>query len=473
MKNFKRILALVLALVMLFAFAGCNNEPEWESYYSVYEEVEGGEQNNNSTKTESDSDDTVVIQNNNNNGNSSSGKGDEDKSSLNVPAELRGTTIKILSYNPISEISGGQKVIDNFTKETGIKVKWIRASYDSYDTEIAAYVAGGNSPDIVYLNHFVLSRMKNMQPISCTGYDFSDTSVWDAKTMDAYSINGKAYAIHLNPSLTLFQQPQVLFYNKNTIAEYSLEDPYKLWEQGKWNMDTFIKMCRDFKEASGQKPWSPQECWDYLNYMNLQGVLNFDGKTVSEAASNPKVVTALQQQATWRQEGLQGDYLNVNGVVDGTGLFVSWNYGTARSSNSYLKSLKSNGSLGIVPAPSIPGQDKYYTYMSEYEGYAIPKGAKNSKAVPYFLRYFLDKTNYAQNSFFASKDAIKIYDYLMSQERVISTRFLNGMSGKSEEYTEKLRGSAPAQIQTIVSSYSSIFKDIASELNKTIKNDFK
>jgi len=540
MKSLKRFLSLMLAFCMLFAFAGCKDNPDEYDYYSVYEEeivdVESGNeskdnqsqdnqsqnnqsqnnqsqnnqsqnnqsqnnqsqnnqsqnnqsqnnqsqnnqsqnnqsQNNNSSSNNSSGGTTIIVDNNNNSSNNnSSNKNDGNKNSLNVPSELSGTTIKVLSYNPISEISGGQKAIDNFTKETGIKVKWIRASYDSYDTEIAAYVAGGNSPDVVYLNHFVISRMKNMQPISCTGYDFSDKSVWDVKTMSAYSINGKAYAMHLNPTLTVFQQPQAMYYNKDTISEYSFDDPYELWQAGKWDLNTFIKMCREFKEASGEKAWSPHECWDYLNYLNLNGILNFDGKTVSAATSNSKVVTALQQQATWRQEGLQGDYLDVSSIQEGTGLFVSWNFGTARSSNSYFKDLKSNGSLGIVPPPSINGQSAYYTYMDEYEGYAIPKGAKNAKAVPYFLRYYLDKNNYDMNTFFASKDAIEVYDFLMSQNRVMSTRFLNGMKGDSEKYTLKLRNSAPAQIQTTVSSYAPTFKAIADDLNETIKKNFK
>ena len=83
--------------------------------------------NNNSTSNNSSGGTTIIVDNNNNNNNNNnSNKNDGNKNSLNVPSELSGTTIKVLSYNPISQISGGQKAIDNFTKETGIKVKWIR-----------------------------------------------------------------------------------------------------------------------------------------------------------------------------------------------------------------------------------------------------------------------------------------------------------------------------------------------------------
>ena len=81
--------------------------------------------------------------------------------------------------------------------------------------------------------------------------------------------------------------------------------------------------------------------------------------------------------------------------------------------NSYFQNLKNSNSLGTVPIPTATGESK--VIFGELEAYGLAKGAKNAKAAPYFLRFFLDSANYDINAFFANAQAKEVYEYLMAQ----------------------------------------------------------
>ena len=154
-----------------------------------------------------------------------------------MPSELRGSTIHIYSWNPIRDVTGAQKVIDDFQKKTGIKVKWTQGNYEQYDTNIAAFINAGTSPDVIRYNTPNPARMYLCQDMkAATGYDFSG-DIWDANIRNEFTKKGKLFGVTLKN--TFNQQPWIVAYSKSNVERYGLEDPYTLWKEGKW---TFEKM---------------------------------------------------------------------------------------------------------------------------------------------------------------------------------------------------------------------------------------
>ena len=118
-------------------------------------------------------------QNANNGGGTSSGGSGWADILKNMPEDLRGTSITVYSWNDVTDVTNAQTVIDNFTKDTGIKVNWVKGTYTNYATEIASKVAAKEGPDVVRLMDLNLGLLSVLQPMDdIEGFNIDD-SAWD------------------------------------------------------------------------------------------------------------------------------------------------------------------------------------------------------------------------------------------------------------------------------------------------------
>ena len=377
-----------------------------------------------------------------------------------MPKDLKGTTIEIYSWNPASEAPGATKVISDFEKASGIKVKWTQGSYENYNTEIAARIAAQKSPDVVrmYLPwEETPGQISFLQPLSVSGYDFGDTA-WDKDVMNAYSRKGKAYATNMKN--TLLNQPGVMMYNKNIISKYDLDDPYSLWKQGKWTYKKFMDICKAYKSETNKSAWTVLNGQDYMAWLGLTGPIAFDGNSYSSALGDSKVIAAYQATCDLVQAGIIDKTLwNMSAFESGDIPFFSLSIISARRTHPWLTDMKSKGNLGVAPFPSIEGQNAYYQPFREMEAYGIPKGAKNAKAVPYFLRYYLDGNNYDQKTFFNDSTILEVYNFCMKQQKKVTSNAHDG------DMTYELFGVPSAQVSAVLEKNAPTFKARANELN--------
>ena len=393
-----------------------------------------------------------------------------------VPKELKGTTVKVLSWNDITDVATAADVVKKFREKTGINVTWIKVGYDEYQSKLAAMVAANDSPDVLRLEGPNPALMSLMQPVTTSGYDFKE-DIWDDFISDIYSYNGKTYAV--NRKNTLIQQPFVMLYNRSYITQYDLEDPYAIWKKNKsnWNMDKFIEICEDYKKVSGSTtaPWLGGHIHEIASTIGMGEVIREGDKYVNNLG-NKKLLSLYQDLATYKSKNLiystTWDYAGFN---QGKYLFFSTAIIGARRTHFYFKDLKNAGSLGVVPMPAVKGQKKYYQNLSEAEAYGIAKGAKNAKAVPYFLSYYLDGDNYDANTFFNDKTMLDVYKYCMEQTtltydytRNVCKRFY----GKDQyyEYETKLKAASPDQITTLFNTYKPVVSEAVKSANEKLKD---
>lgn len=464
----KVVVSFFCVLCLAFGMTACKKqETVTESEYSIW--VDDGNNNasgDNDNNTDASKDSSSKNNSSKKNNNKNNDGGVLDQIIASIPKNLRGSTVEIFTWNDMKQIDGVKKVVSNFQKASGITVKWTAVGYNDYDTLLNSRMAAGNAPDIVQNNQVVLSRMKHYQPVDGIGYNFSD-SEWDSQTMKEYTVKGKPYAVMLNYKNTLFQQPQVLFYNKDLISKYDFSDPYKLWKQGKWDMNTMLDMCKSFKNETGKAAWSIGSPWEWIRWNKMAGPFGFDGTTVTNNLRNQALITSYQQLCDYKTSGyLSETNLDVGSFNKGELLFVGYNMANDRTANSTFSEMKSKGSLGLVPLPI--GNN---TVIGEYESYSFPKGAKNTAAAPYFLRYYLDKNNYNQNTFFASNNAIEIYEWCMQQTRIGNTINLMGNSGsgtKVEQLGSKVWTATSATVSTEIAKSASELDAEAKKLNETI-----
>ncbi len=466
-QNLKRIFCLLLALAMVLSFAACgdSNKPvdTDDDGWDIDHSTSGNLGDINNIQTPDNKDQIVAPQ-------------VKDADSLSwrqlvaqMPKELKGTTVYVYSWNPIKDVTGAQKVIDNFTKDTGIKVKWVEGNYEQYATNIAAFINAGESPDIIRYNAPNPATMYLCQDMQkATGYDFSG-DIWDKETIKALTVKGKIYGANLKN--TFNNQPTVVFYNAATVKNNDMDDPYTLWKKGEWTFDKFKELCLEFKELNNRAAWMTSTPLDLLWVKNLSPI-KFDGQKYTNNINDPKILTTLQEACNYHDNSIMaGAQREFDLIENGTVLFFTSNILAARRTDFHFTTIKAENNLRTVPFPQIEGQE-YYQNMQESEGYGIPKGAKNPGAVYYFLRYYLNADNYDEDMFFCNAQALETYQWCISQK--------NKVFGTTGELTKSIgseyaglpdfvrKGGTAAQCKNQIDSVANVFQRAVDEGNKLI-----
>ncbi len=470
---FFKTVAFLMAVFMLFAVAGCgdsgndstaSNDFAGDDFFTDDTEVNIGNDPSSSdidSTSSSDGPNNVTIK--------SEGKS-WDEVLKEMPSSLKGTTLTVYNWNPVSEYAGTAAVISKFEKETGIKVKWITQTYSTYLSNLATRVAANDSPDIVRTNTPDPRGLISLQPISVTGYDFSDKA-WDQYTMRDYTYDGKVYATSLKN--THLGSAQIVMYNKALINKYDLDDPYILWKKGNWTFDKMIEISKAYiKESKAEFAIAGTEYEGFLNLWGIKGPIDYKNGKFVNMVGDKTFLDVTQNIASLRNTDMLYRGWSIDEFDAAECLFFMHGSIYARKNNARFQTLKSAGQMNVVPCPTINGQNTYYQPMSEYEAYGIADGAKNAKAAPYFLRKFLDSENYDLNSVFCSSQAVEVYSWAMSQEnRIWATGFKseeNYFGGKADDFSKDYHLQAKDQIITFMNSNSAIIDARTQKLNDAV-----
>lgn len=468
-KNVLRVLCLLIAILLCVSFAGCKKKTN-----QAAGDIDIGDD-------EVEALDASDISNEGVGGNTSEtakekvSKGADDMSwsqlLSNMPAGLRGSTVTMYSWNPAKDVSGAEQVIANFQKQTGIKVNWVQGSYDDYDTEILAKIKAGDSPDMIRFNFPSPARMSLCQDIKTATGSECKGSIWDSTLTNAYTVKGKVYAVNLQN--TFNQQPTAVAYTMSNIKRYKLEDPYVLWKSGKWTYNKFIEICKQYKEKSGYSGWMTSRGIDLLWLTGIK-LFKFDGSKYTSVLKSPEVITALQKCCNNQTNGICPEAQSGSDAFEaGTYLFTTTNMLEGRRTDFHFPTLKKNNDLYWVPFPT-GASATYYTNYQEYEAYGVPKGAKNGIGAYYFMRFYLNRENYDDSTFFVNNQTLEAYDYLRKQPNVNyqTERALTAAVG--ELYgglTTWIRTTHVAeQVQSEVDKLSPFYQRAADQGNKIIAN---
>lgn len=398
LKIVKRTLAIVLALAMAFAVVGCGKKGDDDDNKAA---TGGGLTGVEIEKFAIDSEAVLA----------------------SMPAELKNTKIVFLNwYNPDDREE--KPVVAAFEEKTGIDVEYRVTDYNTYVQEVAKMLATKEQLDVMRMRNPEMAALKLLQPISVTGYDFSDKA-WDKYTMGLYTVGDNCYAAALR--YTPYFLPTLYFYNKDTIADMGFEDPYELWKQGKWTWSKMKEMCTTWVNENGT---------DYVgacvwgNPTDTVGAslvkLKDDGVTYDLDFTNQLALDCWK----FLEEGKQmGIFNNLNDGFDQAKqklLFGAMDASAVQQSSDYFNKTRMRGQLMTVAPPIWDGTEGYgaeqYTLpMMENIGFGVPKTAKNAKAVPYFLAYLCNLANYntgvGEGGMFFSEQVKDAYMQLMTLEK--------------------------------------------------------
>ena len=162
----KKIIALLLALVMVFALVACASTEKPADNNTT-------DQPKDNTTADQPKDNTTADQ------------PKEDKPAEDTPAEPASGSVYYLNFKPEAD-EAWQKLAATYTEQTGVPVKVLTAASGTYDTTLAAELDKSSAP--------TLFQCGNQGAINSYGdycYPLDGTAIMDQMTTDAFNLKGE------------------------------------------------------------------------------------------------------------------------------------------------------------------------------------------------------------------------------------------------------------------------------------------
>ena len=314
-------------------------------------------------------------------------------------------TVKFLGYYDITVDQKGKEQVDIFESEQyGGKIEWISApSGAEYFNRLSVLISADDSPDLMTMEPlaFPYGVSKNMfEPLD--DYLNAEDALWDEmkSLIDSYVYNGKHYYFP-HRVVTSF----ALNYNRKTIEDAGLKDPYELYRNGEWTWDAWRQMMIDFCNQSDDNIGFYATDTIINAFINTTGTVIIDSLpdgTVVNNLQSANVTRAIEYMAELGRNGLlypaehpYGDWVSpqvwapVSDKLLFLGMEPEWTYIAATEQIQNPSGVENDifdtvPDFAFVPFPRDPEADEYYQGSGSF-GYMIPKGAKNMKGAVDFI----------------------------------------------------------------------------------------
>lgn len=370
----KRILALALALLMIFAVVGCSKSNKREIV----------------RLTLSTQDAEAILR----------------AAGIQLPdaetAKGAGTTVQYLSWYDGFHNYDEAEIVNTgyftFTEKYGSEIEWVECEYQNRFDTLANLVLSSSAPDFFPAGTsatatYPMRCIKGMfQPID--DYIDYNAPLWkDVKEVaDTFSFSGKHFTIVTD---TTFRD--VVPYNRRVINDFGFEDPAELYYNDEWTWSKFYEMCLDFSDADEDR-----FALDGQSYTNC--LVQATGQNFVHRDENGRYYSNIDSPEIERAEQMLYDltkndcthhtgsnYWSIRdngtygaGVKDGLCLFYicETNYftGTVDEISAVWGDI-AEGELMFAPLPRDDNGDGNYYLLTQINGYMLCSGASNPDGV--------------------------------------------------------------------------------------------
>ena len=352
MKNYKRLAAGAMAVIAAFSVASCGSKDSSSSSSYV---------------------DKVEV------------KESADITPIPDGAEKE---LEWLSYFDINPTRADPEKRTDLTlfEQNGGSIKYSRAgSLEKYD-KLAARLLANDPPDMFWYEMkmtFPANCIKDMfQPVDDI-VDF-DSAMWsDVKDVaENFTLNGQHYVAPIN-----FLPNSVITYDTEMVEAAGLDDPYELYQEGKWDWNTWYEMMEEYVQgAEGDEERYGVNGW-FAPF-----IFQSTGKTlIKYDADNQEYVSNLDDPDFVRATDLLYD-IQKNGYY-----YAEW---VGQSSDAFKKNIlfyamgpwasfgshspKEGDNWAMVPIPKDPNSDTMYTTV-DMNAYMWVTGSTKNDAMKCWL----------------------------------------------------------------------------------------
>ena len=283
-----------------------------------------------------------------------------------------------------------------FKNKYGGSVEWVECIYENYYDDLATYITGGTPPDATQATTgvmalFPMNCMKGMiQPVD-PWVNFDDP-LWGTMkdAADYFVLGGKHYHIVTDVTFT-----NIVAYNRRVMSEWGFDDPADLYRNDDWTWDVFYEMCMDFSDGDedryaldgyayggGLLESTGQQFFD-IDKETFTFYSNLDSPEIER--SQDLVYNLVKNGCTYQNGGWAiRDGTFGAGIKDGKCLFYimpEWGISGPVDEISPIWGDVTEGELMFAPLPRDPEGDGNYYLHSGISGYSIISGAANPEGV--------------------------------------------------------------------------------------------
>ena len=221
----------------------------------------------------------------------------------------------LMMYTNTTIVDQIASLIVPFEEANNVDVDIILVSLEDYDTKLSTMVSSGESPDVMLVAEYqnVQYTAENMlldltDMVADPEYDWEDFA---AGQRSHWTFDGKVYGIACSGA------PLVCFYNKTLYEQANLETPTELYEKGEWTAEVMIDQAKkiaalgdgiygiDFSRAGDWANWdvvmSPVlrlyggDAWNDADYSEV--LINSDKSIKGLETLNELITTGVHPQA--------------------------------------------------------------------------------------------------------------------------------------------------------------------------------
>lgn len=207
-----------------------------------------------------------------------------------VGAQAKDKTLTVAIWDN-GQKAGLQEIMDEFTKETGIKTELQVVEWSSYWTLLEAGASGGDMPDVFWMHSNEAVRyMSNDILLDLTDKiadsDKLEMDKFPKDIKEMYQWDGKTYAVPKDIDTI------AMWYNKDMFDEAGIDYP-----DGSWTWDEFYDIAEKLTKEDGSQygfaanPSNEQDTWMNIVYSMGGRVLTDDNKS---GFDDPNTIKAME-----------------------------------------------------------------------------------------------------------------------------------------------------------------------------------
>lgn len=391
----------------------------------------------------------------------------------NIPDSSKGKTVRYATWIDHTQTEGAVP-LSNFYDDTGIKVELYTVAQSGYVSSLMTKIASGDIPDVFISNEGDQAFPLTMQiaaPINkVSSVDLQDP-IWDQTLLATGTIEGNTYLV--NTIGSPWMGSNLVYFNKRLFEENGFKSPAEYYAEGTWTWDNMLKCAKEVKSLGSDYKGIQLEM-DIMCGAVGASFIQYDYKThtFSNGTSDQKLLRAWQWYADAKEQG----------VLDGSSAsFIS---GKCAIMIRGVYGLKNTGYF-----MTMDPEDVGYTYLPAFEEgekgrvsaiygmHGIVEGAPNADAAGYWLRYWLDPSNYDLDNTFLTIDAGNFYYELINtvaDEKFFTFDYpcatLIGESSADKAFYSSVRNNSAAGMQTALDSISPKVDQAVNAANELITN---
>ncbi|MCD7847063.1 MAG: ABC transporter substrate-binding protein [Oscillospiraceae bacterium] len=354
---------------------------------------------------------------------------------------VSGTTVKWFAWYDDLQNYSEDEIINSgywtFQEKYGCSVQWVECTWDTRYDELANLILASNAPDFYPGDNeiFPNSCIKGIF-VPVDDYIDYDDPLWADEKEYAYTY----FSIKDRPYIIVYDNTfgNVCAYNRRVMEEFGFDDPAELYYNDEWTWDVFYDMCLEFTDAD-------EDRYALDGFWYGQGLMHSCGETIvvyntetmqfednSDSAAIERAATLLYDLSKngciyprWNNTNwnTRNDSTTGAGIKEGLCLFYiggTWMFTDTVETVEAVWGDMSEGELMFVPLPRDDDGNGYYYTESASSGYCIVQGASNPEGVALLascMRFkVLDPTVVSidrlqlENTYLWTQDMLEMYD---------------------------------------------------------------